>query len=127
MRRLQVFMAALVIVILASACAKLQEPVAVEDRSVVQMTASDFKFEPNNITARAGQTITFRIQNVSGTSHNFTLKDPGGAMVENVDIAPKQTVEVKAVFSKAGTYTFHCNKAGHSELGMKGQVVVTGG
>jgi plastocyanin len=115
------------LLIIVSACAHLQAPISAEEgRNVVEMTVSDFKFEPNNITARPGATITFRIHNVSGTTHNFTLKDPDGSMMQNVDIPPKGSVDVKATFSKAGTYTFHCNKTGHSELGMKGQVVATG-
>ncbi len=113
--------------ILVSSCAHLQDPVAAEGReNVVQMTASDFKFEPNNITARAGDAITFKIQNVSGTAHNFTLKSPDGLTMQSVGLPPKGSVDVKATFPKVGTYKFYCNKTGHSELGMKGQVVATG-
>ena len=114
-------------ILLVFACSHLQKPVAVEDRqNAIEMTASDFKFEPNNIVTKAGNTITFRIQNTSGTTHNFTLTDPEGDITQNVDIPSKQSIEVTATFSKPGTYQFHCNKIGHSELGMKGQVVAAG-
>jgi len=106
------------------ACGGLQKPVSVEGRqNVVHMTTSDFKFEPNNISTRVGDTITFRIENTSGSTHNFTLVDPEGNTMQSIDIPPKQSVDVTATFSKAGTYKFHCNKTGHSQLGMKGQVV----
>ncbi len=109
-----------------SACGRLQNPVSAEGAGeTIQMTASDFKFEPNNITTRAGNTVTFRIRNVSGTTHNFTLKSPDGKTMQSVDIPAKQTVEVKVAFPRPGTYKFDCNKPGHSELGMKGQVVAT--
>lgn len=107
------------------ACTHLQPPVSAESTGkVIEMTASDFKFEPNNITARTGASLTFKIKNVSGTTHNFTLKDPDGKTMKSVDLPPRQTVELSAAFAKPGTYKFTCNKTGHTELGMKGQVVV---
>jgi plastocyanin len=115
------------LLVLLAACAHLQAPVSVEQKGgVIEMTASDFKFEPNNIAARTGDTITFRIHNVTGATHNFTLKSPDSSVMQSVDIPPKGSVDVKAAFSKAGTYHFYCNKTGHSELGMKGQVVAAG-
>ena len=110
-----------------TACGSLQNQVRIEGReAIVPMTASDFKFQPNNIATRTGETITFRIQNTSGTTHNFTLKEPDGTTIRNVDIPPGQSVDVTVTFSKAGTYPFDCNKTGHATLGMKGQVVATG-
>ena len=112
------------LLLLLSACGSLQKPVSVEGRqNVVHMSASDFKFEPNNMSTRVGDTITFRIENTSGSTHNFTLVDPEGNTMQSIDIPPKQSVDVTATFSKAGTYRFYCNKTGHSQLGMKGQVV----
>ena len=118
---------ALGLVVFVSSCARLQQPVTVEGgQNIVRMTASDFKFQPNNVTTRAGQSILFQIQNVTGTSHNFTLKDPDGGTVQNVDIPAKQSVDIKVTFSRPGTYKFYCDRTGHSQLGMKGQVVATG-
>lgn len=109
-----------------AACARLQKPVDVHHSGrVILMTASDFKFEPNNITTRAGNSLTFSIMNVSPNSHNFTLTDPDGKIMKDVDIARQQSVQVDADFPVPGTYKFFCDKTGHSELGMKGQVVVT--
>ncbi len=115
-----------VVLFLMNACGRLQKPVSAEGAGeTIQMTASDFKFQPNNITTRAGNTVTFRIRNMTGTTHNFTLRSPDGKTMQSVDLPAKQTVEVKAAFPQPGTYKFDCNKPGHSELGMKGQVVVT--
>ena len=112
------------LLLLLSACGSLQKPVSVEGRqNVVHMSASDFKFEPNNMSTRVGDTITFRIENTSGSMHNFTLVDPEGNTMQSIDIPPKQSVDVTATLSKAGIYKFYCNKTGHSQLGMKGQVV----
>jgi plastocyanin len=126
-KRMLLFVAALGLALLLASCTHLQSPVAAgEKQNVVEMTASDFKFQPNNITTRTGDAITFKIRNTSGSTHNFTLTDPDGNPLRNVDISPGQSVDVTITFSKPGTYTFHCNRIGHSELGMKGQVVATG-
>ncbi len=127
MRRTVYLTVALVILALVPACARLQTPIAAEQRqNVIPMTASDFKFQPNNIETSAGNTIKFQIQNTSGASHNFTIKDPDGKTLQNVDIPVKKSVEVDVTFEKPGTYKFYCGKAGHSELGMQGQVVARG-
>ncbi len=120
-------MVALGFAVLISSCAHLQTPVRVEGgRNLVEMTARAFKFQPNNVATGAGESILFRIQNVTGTSHNFTLKDPEGGTIQSVDIPGKQSVDIRATFPRTGVYKFYCAKIGHSELGMKGQVVVTG-
>jgi plastocyanin len=113
-------------VISLCACTHMQAPVSAESAGrVIDMTASDFKFEPNNITARVGTAITFRINNTSGITHNFTLKGPDGENMKSIDIPARESVEVHAAFAKPGTYKFKCDKTGHSELGMQGQVVVS--
>ncbi len=89
------------------------------------MTARDFKFEPNNIVTRTGDTITIVIENTSGTTHNFTLKDVEGNTMRNIDIPAKESITVTVTFTKPGTYRFECNKVGHSTLGMKGQIVAS--
>ncbi len=114
------------VLLFMNACGRLQKPVSAEGAGeTIRMTASDFKFQPNNITTGAGSTLTFHIQNVSGTTHNFTLKSPDGKTMQSADIPAKQTVEVRVTFPQPGTYKFDCNKPGHSGLGMKGQVVAT--
>ena len=108
------------------ACSHLQEPVRAEGATtVIDMSASDFEFKPNNITTRSGSTLTFNIKNVSGTGHNFTIKSPNGEKIRSVDIPAKQSIQTKVTFSQPGTYKFYCDVTGHTALGMKGQVVVS--
>lgn len=115
-----------ILIVSVAACSHLQKPLDIEHSGkIILMTASDFKFEPNNITTRAGNSLTFSIMNVSPNAHNFTLEDPEGKIMKNVDIPRQQSVQVDADFPKPGTYKFFCNKTGHSALGMKGQVIVT--
>ena len=60
------------------------------------------------------------------SEHNFTLTDPEGAVIEDVNISRDKTIEIKVTFSEAGIYKFYCNRPFHSALGMKGQVEVVG-
>ncbi|MHB8111373.1 MAG: cupredoxin domain-containing protein [Syntrophorhabdaceae bacterium] len=116
---------AIALIVPLGACSHLQQPVNVENTGkIILITASDFKFEPNNITTSTGNSLTFSIMNVSPNSHNFTLKDPDGNTMQSVDIPARQSVQVNADFPRPGTYKMICTKTGHSELGMKGQVVV---
>ncbi len=124
---LRIMLTGFLLSIIVSACAHLQAPISADEKGgVVEMTASNFKFEPNNITARTGDTITFKIRNVSGSMHNFTLKDPDGGIMQTIDLPSNESVTVKVTFAKAGTYPFYYDKTGHSTLGMEGQVVTTG-
>lgn len=123
--------AVFVTVLLAFAACASQQPLVTigpaKGEIVLAMKVSDFTFEPNNIKAYRGGEIVLNIENISGTGHNFTIKDPQGNTVQNVALPPKETVTVKAPLSEAGTYEFYCDKPFHSTLGMKGQIVVIQG
>lgn len=111
-----------------AACASQQPLVTIglaKGETVVAVKASDFKFEPNNIKAYRGDVMVFQIENVSGSVHNFTVKDPQGRAVESMSLPSKQTVTAKISLSEIGTYEFHCDKPFHSTFGMKGQIAVT--
>ncbi len=118
-----------IIALLAMAgCAHLQKPVSVSPApgpEVMNMTAQNFKFTPNNIDAREGDVIVFRIRNISSTLHNFTLKNPDGKKIAEADLPPGKTTEIKASFPRPGSYEFYCDKDSHALLGMKGRVEVS--
>jgi plastocyanin len=116
-----------ILTLLFSACAGLQRQVTVDHTTqerTVQMKASNFKFEPNNILTYRGDRINFEVENVSGTEHNFTITDPQGDVLQSVDIAAGKKVAIGVTFSEAGIYHFHCDEFLHSLFGMKGQVEV---
>ena len=109
-----------------SACAGLQKLVVVETEhsDVVEMKVSDYRFEPNNLQTYQGDTIDFRLRNVSARDHNFTLIDLDGKILQDVDILPGKTADVRVLFLRAGAYRFHSNRDLDSAMGMKGLVVV---
>jgi plastocyanin len=113
------------IFILAAACANRQPLVTIgpaRGETVVTMTASDFKFVPNNIKAHRGDVLLLEIENTSGGGHNFTIKDPQGRPLQSVTLPAKKTVTVKLVLSDDGTYEFYCDRPLHAAFGMKGWI-----
>ena len=111
-----------------SSCSHLQAPVkpkASEGKTkVVEMAASSFGFDPNNIEASQGDLLVILVINRSSISHNLTIKDPQGRVIQSVELPEKQTVRVELGLALAGTYDFYCDKPLHPALGMKGQIQV---
>ncbi|HXX53845.1 MAG TPA: cupredoxin domain-containing protein [Thermodesulfovibrionales bacterium] len=122
---------AFAIVLLAFAACASQQPLVTlgpaRGEVVLAMKASSFSFEPNNIKAYRGDVVVLKIENTSGAGHNFTIKDPQGNVVQNVDLPSKKTATATVPLSETGTYEFYCDKPFHSTYGMKGQIVVIQG
>jgi plastocyanin len=116
------------ILFITASCSRVQAPikptVAEGDKQVVEMKASSFSFDPNNIEAKQGDTLLIKIRNVSSTAHNLTLKDPKGRIIQSADLPPNETVTMAVELPVAGTYEFYCDKPLHPTLGMKGKIQV---
>jgi uncharacterized cupredoxin-like copper-binding protein len=115
-------------VLLLFACAHRQALVNVnaeQGRAVIILKASNFKFSPNNLRVRLGDKLELRIENISGANHNFTLKNPRGEVIRDVELPAHEMVLVPVDFPEEGTYEFHCNKPFHAGFGMKGWIQVT--
>jgi len=129
MQKTSLMMLWLAVLLAVAACAgQQQQPLVtigpVKGEAIVTMKAGDFTFEPNNIKAYKGDVIVFRIENISGSGHNFTIKDPQGNNLQSVGLPSKESVTIKVSLAEAGTYEFYCDKPFHSGFGMKGQIVV---
>ena len=113
-----------------STCSHLQAPVTPTSSEgktkVVEMAASSFAFDPNNIEASQGDLLVILVTNRSSISHNLTITDPQGRMIQSVELPGNQTARVELSLALAGTYDFYCNKPLHSTLGMRGQIRVRG-
>ncbi len=79
----------------------------------VAASIKDFQFEPNAISAKAGDLITFT--NAGAVAHNVTL-DSGGCATPNVQPGSSDGLRITV----AGTYPFHCTI--HPD--MKGTITV---
>ena len=93
----------------------------------VEVTADNFHFEPSIIEVKSGDPLLLKITNVSSGSHNLTVKDPGGQVIQNVDLPANKTTNVELRFKQPGTYEFYCDKPFHKTMGMKGQFEVIAG
>ena len=113
--------------------------------TVVPMTATDaLRFDPSTVTAKAGETVTFRIANTGAVTHEFVIGDaafhdshrsaaasPGGSGHGGhgdgkggaaADLPPGQTVSV--TFTMPATApAFACYVDRHDRAGMTGKVV----
>lgn len=87
----------------------------------VDVNASEFRFDPAAISAGPGQAINLTVKNVGFTQHTWVLKESNVKLT--IDPGKTATRTFTAP-SKAGTYTFDCDIAGHKEAGMVGQLVV---
>jgi uncharacterized cupredoxin-like copper-binding protein len=123
--------AAVGILFTTASCSHLQAPVkppvAEGGKQVIEMKASSFSFDPNNIEARQGDTLLIKIRNVSSMTHNLTIKDPKGQIIQSADLPPNETVTMAVELPMAGTYEFYCNKPLHPTFGMKGEIQVRPG
>lgn len=78
------------------------------------MTVKDFAFNPADITAKVGQTITFA--NNDSAPHTAGLDD-GSCTTPNIASGSSDGL----MFTAAGTFPFHCNV--HPK--MKGTITVS--
>ncbi len=92
--------------------------------SAITIEASSYIFSPNEIRVAKPGPLAIKIKNISGSGHNFTLKDGSGKVLTSVDLPPGETVSANVDLPKAGVYPFDCDKTFHSTLGMNGQIIV---
>ncbi len=93
---------------------------AATDARVITMTAADWEFSPNAITAKMGENIVIRVTGVEG-AHSFAVPSMG----INQKINPGEVKDIVIPTDKAGTYDFRCMVPcgpGHKE--MTGKIVI---
>ena len=91
----------------------------------VDLTATDFKFNPSDPSVKAG-TVTFDVSNEGNTLHNIEVEGPSGEEELPDDIQPGDSGKLAVDLDQPGTYRFYCPVANHEELGMVGEVTVKG-
>jgi plastocyanin len=89
----------------------------------VEVTASDFEFDPDTIEVEPGEPIRVELV-VRNEPHDFVIDEVDAhAAGEDGDTA----VGGFTAPEDPGEYKFYCSVANHQELGMEGTLVVTGG
>ncbi|HSO28444.1 MAG TPA: heavy metal translocating P-type ATPase, partial [Candidatus Sulfomarinibacteraceae bacterium] len=90
----------------------------------VAVTASGFRFQPAEVTVRAGEWVVVEFTNEDEVVHDWMVEG-----VPNVDVParPGQTATLRFVLDKPGMYMVMCSIPGHAEAGMVGMLVVEEG
>lgn len=108
--------------------------------TTINVTMTDFKFEPMQFTIPAGQEITVNATNNGAVEHEFVIFKLGTDAGEKfgdedeeniyweVEVQPGQSVTATFTApSEPGEYYVTCGIEGHLEAGMNGKVIVVAG
>jgi uncharacterized cupredoxin-like copper-binding protein len=89
----------------------------------VDLTATDFKFDPSEPTVKSGE-VSFTLKNDGQTEHSLEIEDVNGEDVEiEGDVSPGSSGTLKANLA-LGSYEFYCPVGNHKEMGMTGEITV---
>jgi plastocyanin len=95
------------------------------DGETVDVTATDFKFDPSDPTVAPGE-VSFDVTNDGEAPHNLEVEGPTGQAELPEDLQAGDSGEFSVDLSEPGTYRFFCPVGNHEDLGMVGEVTVKG-
>jgi len=119
---------------------------ASEATRVIEITTNDnFSFDPDALTVKAGEVITFRVTNHGQIPHDFTLgdaatQDEHEEEMQNMAgsdgmgmgdpnafaLEPGETKEMTWRMTDAGEILMGCHQPGHYAAGMRGTIAISG-
>lgn len=76
------------------------------------------------LTANAGDTVRITVINGDAMLHDLTIDEFGVSTGELTEAEQTETVEFVA--GQPGTFAYYCSVPGHREVGMEGEIVITG-
>jgi Cu+-exporting ATPase len=87
----------------------------------VAVSARDVRFQPADVTVRAGEVVVVTFTNDDPVFHDWEVEG-----VANVDAGarPGQTQRLRFILDRPGTYEVRCTVEGHAEAGMTGTLTV---
>jgi uncharacterized cupredoxin-like copper-binding protein len=90
----------------------------------VDLTATDFKFDPSDTTVKSGK-VTFNEKNDGQVTHSLEIEDvtPGHDQELEGDVSPGQSGTLTANLAP-GKYEFYCPVGNHKQMGMEGEITV---
>ena len=96
-------------------------PASAADVRTVEITATEFEFQPSKIQVEQGETIRLQLVNQGRLSHNLHLR---GIDEHTKTIQSGATDTIEFTARESGTVEFFCNVPGHEQAGMTGSIVV---
>ena len=127
-----------------AACGGEATGTADNPRTVEIEALDELRFDPEEVTVEAGETVRFVVTNPGNIVHDFVLGDEhvqnaheeasqmgeehAGMHIEGqlaaLELAPGQTREVTVTFEEEGEILYGCHEPGHYEGGMVGTIVM---
>jgi uncharacterized cupredoxin-like copper-binding protein len=92
---------------------------------MIEISASDFAFDPPTIELDGAGEYTFRLTNDGGTAHALEIEGAGIEETATDTIGSGETAEL-TVELQEGEYEMYCPVDGHRDMGMEGTLVVGG-
>ena len=90
----------------------------------VQVTATEFAFDPNEISVEAGE-VSFELMNDGSAPHALEVEGNGvEESSDTIDGGESTTLDVELA---EGTYEIYCPVGDHRERGMEGTLTVGAG
>ncbi len=86
----------------------------------IEITASNFKYEPEGFAVNLGDTVTVTFKNTEGF-HDFTIEELG---VKTKTLEAGGEEQVTFVANKKGSFQFFCSVGQHRAMGMAGVIQV---
>jgi uncharacterized cupredoxin-like copper-binding protein len=95
--------------------------------AAVSVKETEFKLDPANPKVAKTGVVAFKVTNSGKVEHNLEVEGPSGEakLPENIKPGGSATLEVN--LTKPGKYEWYCPVGNHKDLGMKGEIEVTGG
>jgi uncharacterized cupredoxin-like copper-binding protein len=92
--------------------------------STVNLTATDYKFNPSEPTVKSGK-VTFDMKNDGQVTHSLEIEDvtPGHDQELEGDVSAGSSGTLTANLAP-GKYEFYCPVDSHKEMGMTGEITV---
>ena len=103
--------------------AKMAGPVD-PDAPVINIVASEFKYDTALSEVEAGQPFSIQIQNMGVLEHDITFVGLEGEF--GIHVQPGENDIATFSIGEAGEYVYYCTIPGHREAGMTGTLMVAG-
>jgi plastocyanin len=107
---------------------KTKDTVTVGRNQPIAFGASEYAFEPKNVTVNAGTSqptvVRFVLRNNGSLAHDLHVQKDGSDLGGTAIFGPGTTGSGQAKLGP-GTYEFLCTVGDHAALGMKGTLVVS--
>jgi plastocyanin len=97
--------------------------VTVQPNAKLQVTAKEYRFDPQTIVVGGAGRLTIRLRNDGSLAHDIRVRR-GDRDVGGTPSFPAGETRTAALELGRGSYTFLCTVGDHAELGMRGTLTV---